>query len=413
LTTTTTPTLLLAFNFPPQGGGIARWMGELALRYPPGCLIVSTGRHAASQASDPRFPQPIDHAPVRAKRLRTLNGLVLWTARAGGLVRRAHPGFAWCAELKPAGYPARWLRARYGLRYGVLVHGTELLLLDAKLRRSRFKRWTARELLGGAAVVVANSRWTADLARALLGALGRPALAADVRVVPLGTAPETFRPGIDPRPARETYGLDGGPWLLTVSRLEWHKGIDMVIRALPAVRAAFPGAPPRYAVAGVGPQRPRLERLAADLGLGDAVRFLGFVPDAELPGLYNGADLYVGASRRVELLAEGFGISLVEASACGLAVVGGRSGGVPDAVRDGETGLLVDSDDPVAIAAGIIRLLRDPELRGRMGAAGRRAVETYYNWDRVARDLIAIDREFRRPDEAHAAVSHRRVGSAV
>src|SRR5437867_7925774 len=229
-------TLLLAFNFPPQGGGIARWMGELALRYPPGCLMVSTGRHPASQASDPGFPQPIDHAPIRAKRLRTLNGLVLWTARAGGLVRRAHPGFAWCAELKPAAYPARWLRARYGLPYGVMVHGTELLLLDAKLRRSRFKRWTARELLGGAAVVVANSRWTADLARALLGALGRPALAADVRVVPLGTEPETFRPGIDPRPARETYGLDGGPWLLTVSRVEWHKGIDMVIRALPAAR---------------------------------------------------------------------------------------------------------------------------------------------------------------------------------
>ncbi len=373
MTTTTTTTLLLAFNFPPQGGGIARWMGELALRYPPGCLIVSTGRHPASQASDPRFPQPIDHAPIRAKRLRTLNGLVLWTARAGGLVRRAHPGFAWCAELKPAGYPARWLRARYGLPYGVMVHGTELLLLDAKLRRSRFRRWTARELLGGAAVVVANSRWTADLARALLGALGRPALAADVRVVPLGTEPETFRPGIDPRPARETYGLDGGPWLLTVSRLE---------------------------------------RLAAELGLGDAVRFLGFVPDAELPGLYNGVDLYVGASRRVELLAEGFGISLVEASASGLAVVGGRSGGVPDAVRDGETGLLVDSDDPVAIAAGIIRLLHDPELRRRMGAAGRRAVETYYNWDRVARDLIAIDREFRRPDDARSVVSDR-VSSAV
>jgi len=226
--------------------------------------------------------------------------------------------------------------------------------------------------------------------------LGRAQLTlnTNVRVVPLGTTPSHFRPGIDPRPVRVRYGLDGGPWLLTVARLESHKGVDTVIRALPAVRAAFPGA--RYAVAGVGPHRSELERGVAELGLGDAVRFLGFVGDDELPALYNAADLYVGASRRVELLAEGFGIALVEASACGLAVVGGRSGGVPDAVREGETGLLVDPDDPAAVAEGITRLLGDDELRRRMGVAGRRAVETYYNWDRVARDLMQIDAEFQR-----------------
>jgi len=369
-------------------------MGELALRYPPHSLFVSTGRHGGSETSDPRFPQPIDHTPIRATRLRTLNGLALWTARASALVRRTRPGFGWCAELKPAGYPARWLRVRYGLPYGVIVHGTELLLLQAKIGRSRFKRWTARALLGGAAVVVANSRWTAELARSVLGALDLPALAADVRVVPLGTTPSHFRPGIDPRPVRERYGLDGGPWLLTVSRLDTHKGIDTVIRALPAVRAAFPAA--RYAVAGVGARRPEFERLVRGLGLGHAVKFLGFVGDDQLPALYNAADLYVGASRRYDLLAEGFGIALVEASACGLAVVGGRSGGVPDAVRDGETGILVDPDDPAAVAAGISGLLADAAARRRMGDAGRRAVETYYNWDRVAADLIRIDGEFRR-----------------
>src|SRR5207247_2348885 len=195
---------------------------------------------------------------------------------------------------------------------------------------------------------------------------------------------------------RAKYGLDGGPWLLTVSRLDWHKGIDTVIKALPAVRAAVPGA--RYAVAGVGTVRPHFERLVADCGMGDAVRFLGFVPDDELPALYNAVDVYVGASRRYDLLAEGFGIAIVEASACGLPVVGGRAGGVPDAVRDGETGILVDPDDAAAVAHGITRLLDDAELRRRMGAAGGRAVETYYNWDRVARELTEIDREFRRPD---------------
>ena len=86
----------------------------------------------------------------------------------------------------------------------------------------------------------------------------------------------------------------------------------------------------------------------------------------------------------------------MEASACGLAVVGGRSGGVPDAVRENETGVLADPDDPAAVAGAITRLLADEALRRRMGAAGRHAAETYYNWDRVVADLIRIDGEFRR-----------------
>jgi len=131
--------------------------------------------------------------------------------------------------------------------------------------------------------------------------------------------------------------------------------------------------------------------------LGDAVRLLGFVPDADLPALYNAADLFVLASRRHDLLVEGFGIACVEASACGLAVIGSRSGGIPEAIREGETGLLVDPDDPAAVAAAVVTVLEDDALRRRLGAAGRAAVEGYYNWDRVTADLIRIDREFRRP----------------
>ena len=179
-----------------------------------------------------------------------------------------------------------------------------------------------------------------------------------------------------------------------MGRLDYHKGIDTVIRALPAIRAVCPTA--RYAVAGVGIRRGYLEALITELGLGEAaVRLLGFVPDEELPALYNAADVFVLDSRRFDLLVEGFGIAIVEASACGLPVVGGRSGGIPEAMRDGETGLLVDPEAPAAVAAAVCQLLADGEMRRRMGAAGRSAVEQYYNWDRVAADLIAIDREFR------------------
>lgn len=365
-------------------------MGELALRYPHRSLVVSTGSYEGSAASDARFPQPIDRIGIRATRLRTIQGLGLWAWRAGTLAKQWRPGFTWCAELKPAGYPARWLAARHGVPYGVIVYGTELLLIEAKIRRSRFKRGTAGSIIGKAAVIVAISRWTADLARNVLSTLE---LEVPVETVPLGTTPSHFRPGVDPSAVRRKFGLNGGPWLLTVARLEWHKGIDTMMKALPAVRAAHPSA--RYAIAGVGDRLPQLEQLHQQLGLGDAVRFLGAVSDDELPALYNAADLYVGASRRHDLLVEGFGISLVEASACGLAVVGGRSGGVPDAVREGETGILVDPDDPAAVAAGVNVLLSDPERRKRLGAAGRRAVESYYNWDRVAKELMEIDRRYR------------------
>jgi len=387
------PTLLLALNFPPFGGGIARMMGEIALRYPEHGLLVSTGTW---RGSDPgAFPQTIDRVAVGAKRLRTLNGLVRWTRRAAELARRTNPGFAWCDEIKPAGYAAAWLHARRGLRFGVLAHGADFLLLEAKLRRSRFKRWTTRRILEGCAVIVANSRWTADLVRAVLESLGCRSLAADVRVVHLGTTPSHFRPGIDAASVRQTYGLDGGPWLLAVARLDFHKGIDTVIRALPAIRAAVPGT--RYAVAGIGSRRGALEALVAELGLGEAVRLLGFVPDQDLPALYNAADLFVLASRRHDLLVEGFGISCVEASASGLPVIGSRSGGIPEAIREGETGLLVAPDDPAAVTAAAVRVLEDEALRRRLGAAGRAAVESYYNWDRVTADLVRIDREFRRP----------------
>src|SRR5438105_317865 len=344
-------------------------MGEVALRYPEHGLVVSTGTWPGSDASDARFRQTIDRVAVGAKRLRTLNGLVRWARRAAALARRTEPAFAWCDEVKPAGYPAAWLHARRGIPVGVLAHGADRLLLQAKVRRSRFKRWTARRIFEGCAVVVANSRWTAGLARDVLESLGCPALAADVRVVHLGTTPSHFRPGIDPLPVRRKHGLEGGPWLLTVARLDFHKGIDTVIRALPAIRAAVPGA--RYAVAGVGSRRDTLDALVAELGLRDAVRLLGFVPDAELPALYNAADVFVLASRRHDLLVEGFGIACVEAAACGLAVIGSRSGGIPEAIREGETGLLVDPEDPAALAAAAVRVLEDDALRRRLGAAGR------------------------------------------
>jgi len=276
----------------------------------------------------------------------------------------------------------------------VYFHGGDLLSEQHKIRHSRFKRRSAKAIFGGAAVLMTNSAWTRDLALAILGDLGLDGHGQRLRVVHLGTDPARFRPGVDTDELRHRLDLPngGGRWLLTVARLEPHKGVDTVIRALPAI--VEQAADVRYAVAGSGPDRERLEKLAHKAGVAERVRFLSEVSERDLPALYNIATVYVGASRRAERIGvEGFGLALVEASACGLPVVAGNSGGVPDAVRDGETGFLVPPEDPAAFAAAICRLLGDSDLVGRVGAAGRRAVETYFNWDRVVRDLRAIESE--------------------
>ncbi|MGH7519564.1 MAG: glycosyltransferase, partial [Gemmatimonadales bacterium] len=180
-------------------------------------------------------------------------------------------------------------------------------------------------------------------------------------------------------------------WLLSVSRLEPHKGIDTVLRALAQLTGSESDV--RYAVAGAGEGRRELETLAAELRVADRVHLLGGVPDADLPALYNLADVYVGASRRTALSVEGFGIALAEAASAGRPVVAGRSGGIPEAVKNGETGLLVDPESPEEVADSVRRLLRDRPLAQRLGEAGRRQIERYYNWDRVAADLAAIAAE--------------------
>jgi phosphatidylinositol alpha-1,6-mannosyltransferase len=136
--------------------------------------------------------------------------------------------------------------------------------------------------------------------------------------------------------------------------------------------------------------------------LADRVRFLSGVPDRDLPALYNCAEVYVGVSRLLSQRVEGFGISLCEASACGVPVVAGRSGGMPEAVQDGETGILVDAESVETVATALRRLLDDPALRARYGSAGRAAVERRYNWDRVTADLVRIAGEHitARPQEA-------------
>jgi phosphatidylinositol alpha-1,6-mannosyltransferase len=180
--------------------------------------------------------------------------------------------------------------------------------------------------------------------------------------------------------------------VLCVSRLVTRKGQDVLIRSMDVVRTLVPDAV--LVVVGDGPDAGRLRDLARTAPAGSVV-FAGAVPDDELPAHYGACDVFAMPcrSRWGGLEVEGFGIVFLEAAAAGRAVVAGRSGGAAEAVLDGETGLLVEGREPKAVALAVARLLLDPALRGRMGAAGRARVEARFTWTGQSERLAEVLRE--------------------
>ena len=381
--------LLFTYDFPPMGGGIARWMAAIACRYPAGGLTVSTGTRPGSSAVDAALPQQVDRIAVNAERLRTVFGQLAWSRRAVSLARDPAVRFAWADTVRPAGYPAHWAWRRTGLRYGIIMHGGDLLTLRKRIAHHPVKRRVMQSILGGASVYLANSEWTAGRCRALLGEIGLAAAAVRIRVVPLGTNPAVWRRDAGAAAAFcRRRGLPAGRWMVTVARLVPYKGIDTAIRVLARLRPTHPDL--HYAVIGRGPDAGRLGALSAELGVADRFHLLTDVEDAELVAAYSIADVYAGLTRETDADVEGFGISFVEASACGVPVVASRSGGIPDAVTENVTGLLFDAEDQLAIAAAVDRVLTEPGLAERLGAAGRERVERYLNWDRVVGEIREI-----------------------
>ena len=386
------PQLLLTYEFPPMSGGIARWMGELARRYPQGELVVSTGQYPNSDEVDERLPNRVDRLAMPVRRLRTLQGILTWSRHVSVLTRTLNAEFIWCGTLKPSAYPAKWVRERVGTPFGVIAHGSDFLTLRHETHRSAIKRRVAKGLLDAASVIVANSTWTRDLCLSVLGELGVSLGEDRVRVVPLGTDPEFFRAGLDTGAVRSKYELDSGRWLLTVAPLAASKGVDTVLQVLAETGDEFPDL--RYAVVGDGAELAPLKALARKLGVAQRVRFLTGIPDSDLPALYNLATAYVGLSRQTGFDVEGFGISFAEAAACGRPVIAARSGGIPDVVADEETGLLVNGEKADEVVAAVGRLLTDGKLAAKLGKEGRARVERFQNWDRVTRELRAIATEF-------------------
>ena len=362
--------MLVTNDFPPKVGGIQSYLWELWRRLPPERVTVLTTAHPGAAEFDAA-------QAFRVHRWR--GGVLLPSPPVAHEIRRvAAAAGAELVVLDPA-LPVGWLGPQLGLPYGVVIHGAEITV-PARMPGTRPM---LRRVLQGAASVVAAGGYPAEEAVRLAGP-GLP-----IEVVPPGVDVDRFHPLTPDEKgrARAEAGLPvDGRLVVGMSRLVPRKGFDVLIAAATLLATTRPDL--TVALAGAGRDRARLERLVAATGA--PVRLLGFVPDADMPALLASADVFAMPcrSRWAGLEQEGFGIVFLEAAACGVAGVAGASGGSHEAVVSGETGFVVGRPkDPVAVAAALARLLDDPDLCRRMGAAARTRAEQRFSYDRLAADL--------------------------
>jgi phosphatidylinositol alpha-1,6-mannosyltransferase len=366
-------TLLVTNDFPPRQGGIQSFVHELAVRQPASSIAVYASDYKGAAEFDAAQSFPVRRHP---------SGLLVPTPDARRRVVEALREFectaVWFGAAAPLGLLAPALRAAGAERVLAMTHGHE-----AGWAMLPGARQALRRIGDHCDVVTYLGEYFRER---IAGPLGpQPRL---VQLTP-GVDVETFRPDVDGFSVRARYGLAGRPVIACVSRLVPRKGQDTLLHALPMIRAAVPDA--AVLLVGDGRYRDDLEKLAARLDVADAVVFTGGVPHSELPAHYAAADVFAMPcrTRRAGLDVEGLGIVYLEASATGLPVLAGDSGGAPDAVRDGETGYVVDGRDTHAVAERLITLLRDVGLRARFGAAGRAWVEQSWRWEIVAERLRA------------------------
>jgi phosphatidylinositol alpha-1,6-mannosyltransferase len=367
-------TLIVTNDFPPRQGGIQSFVAELARRQPPGSVVVYASDSAGSAEYDAAQQFPVVRHPT---------GLLLPTPAARSRVlatMRAHGCTAvWFGASAPLGLLATSVRGAGAERIVASSHGHEIGWARLPGGRQALRR------IGTTCDVIT---YLGEYTRSrIAGALGPH---ARLEQLSPGVDVETFHPGIDPTALRARLGLADRRVVVCVSRLVPRKGQDTLIEALPAVHEAVPDA--ALLIVGSGPYREQLEASVRRLGLERSVVFTGGVPQVELPRHYAAGDVFAMPcrTRRAGMDVEGLGIVYLEASAVGLPVVAGDSGGAPDAVRENETGYVVPGGDPAALARRLTELLGDPAARDRMGKAGRAWVEREWRWDVLAERLRGL-----------------------
>jgi len=372
--------LIVTNDFPPRRGGIQSFVHALATRLPAGSAVVYAPRWDGAAEFDARQPFPVIRHPTSL-----MLPVPSVARRAAGLLREHGCDTVVFGAAAPLGLLAPSLRRAGAGRIVAITHGHEAGWAALPGARALLRR------IGDEVDVLTylGEYFRVRLARVLsAGAATRME-----RLAP-GVDNASFRPGVGGDAIRERLGLGDRPVVVCVSRMVPRKGQDTLIRAWPQVLAAARGSSgtPVLLLVGDGPYRAKLGQLAERAGVAGSVVFTGPVPAADLPAYYDAGNVFAMPcrTRRGGLDVEGLGIVYLEASACGLPVVGGDSGGAPDAILPGETGYVVPGRDAAAVADRITGLLADPAGARAMGEKGAAWVDREWRWDLVADRFMAI-----------------------
>lgn len=376
-------TLIVTNDFPPRPGGIQAFLHNMALRLDPDRVVVyaSTWKRGpegarATAAFDAEQPFTV----VRDRTTMLLPTPAV-TGQAVALLREHGCTSVWFGAAAPLGLMAPALRKAGAERLVATTHGHEAGWAQLP---------AARQLLRRIGESTDTITYLGEYTRSRIAAALTPRAARRMVQLPPGVDEKTFHPESGGTAVRARLGLTDRPVVVCVSRLVPRKGQDTLILAMPRILAAEPETV--LLIVGGGPYARELRKLAHETGVVDSVRFTGPVPWAELPAHYGAGDVFAMPcrTRRGGLDVEGLGIVYLEASATGLPVVAGDSGGAPDAVLDGETGWVVRGRSVEETADRIIVLLGDAELRARMGERGRAWVEEKWCWDLLAEELKTL-----------------------
>ncbi|MGO1316278.1 MAG: glycosyltransferase family 4 protein [Cellulomonadaceae bacterium] len=364
-------TLIITNDFPTRQGGIETFVKALADRFDPNEVVVYTARMPGDAAFDATLGYPVvrDRASTLLPTPRVRRQVLEVFAEHG--CDRVLVGSS-----VPLGLLAPAVRAAGARQVVAMTHGHEIWW-----SRLPGTRQVLRKVARSVDVLTYVSAWCHEH----IGGAIAPVDRTRMRRLAPGVDVEQFRPGQGGEHVRARLGLSPTtPMVLCAARLVERKGQDTLIESWPQVLESVPDA--RLVLVGKGPAARRLADRVRTLGLKDSVTFVGPVTWQHIPGFFDAADVFAMPSRTRlgGLEPEALGIVFLEAAACEKPVLVGRSGGAPDAVQDGVTGYVVDPRDDAEIAGRIVELLRDPELRRRMGTAGRARAERDWTWDSIA-----------------------------